>query len=1338
MRALIFDIETCSAVDLAKVGSWLYARHQTTDIRCISFCLIYDDGTRSVIETWPPGKPVPQTIMNFAADVNEPAIAFNNAFDRQIWNEILTPRYSFPAIAFERHRCAQAAALARALPASLDAAAAALGITTRKTKAGMTAMKKLARPRRQTAKERKAGLPLDFSASADDLAMLAEYNRNDVLMTIEIIDRIGLLSNSEQARWQLDQLINERGPHIDVGLIEAGLSISEEARIELHRELAELTGGTVTTPKQRDRILRWLGEHGCTLPNLGKETVADALLEPALSPQARQLLELRRSGAGAAALKFKTLLRWTDRQGAEPRIRYAYRFHGASSGRFTSMGVQLHNLRKPELVDVQGAIEAVQSGSLAEMYRRGFNRPLETIGHITRAVITTAPGNRLFIADLSGIEARGAAYVCGASEELEQWREFDRTNKAEDEPYYRTGITTFAQPPATARKTGKTGTLAFQYQGGIGAYRRVTGDAEMRDEIVADRRDAWRRDHPEHVQFWGVALLQAVQAIQYPGQEFTAQCATFQFDDATGFLEVTLPSGRKLTYPQARLIEDEQRDSVSFTFLDASGSRTGRMYHERRGSGAFGGLLLENITQALCRDIFVEAMPRLEAAGYKLVAHTHDEYCCEVPEDFGSLDEFLAIITTPPSWAPDLPIAAKGRISDRLIEINGPAIAADNAIDNAAQDLAERDELSEVLLEQDENDQSEPESTPEPMPIPTCAHEKWDDPGPAAQATPSPLPESPPSPPMPPPPDPGPAPPRSNGRGNGRDGYPHGEEAGPAAGPAIEEYLYKDAAGRLHMRLVRRIDSATGKKSFPTYHWVDGDWVVGWPDKVVPYRLPELLAAPADAVVLICEGEKGADMAARHGFIATTHPGGAGKWQSELAQYFVGKQKICIAEDHDTAGVKNTAAIIRALRDVVPVIGVLRFPELPEGGDSTDFFTRGGTAQALRVRIDEALKAGIARPHSLTNLDEVPFEEIRWLWLEHLPVGALVLITGVTGVGKTFALGDIIARITTGRDWPDGAKGAAPGTVVALIAEDQDKEFRRRLMGAGADLTRIKIFKYVRRNERNELFLIGEDLDKLEMACHDLGDVKLITIDPITAFMGSARGFDSHRATDVRSQLAPLKDVAERLDICVAAITHPSKGASSRAAIDAFIGSQAFIATARVGKYLIEELGEANDRGFRRPTGRILFTTPKNSDGPKPPTLAFRQEDIVLDYVPGTDRLIKSRHIVWDSEPVDLTADEARIANTPTPGSRSGDGRKARTAPAREFLREVLAGGLMLQKAIVERGAKQGFSLDQLKRAKSAIGAKAFKRRGENLNSPWMWALPEHVPADAEIEKEAE
>jgi hypothetical protein len=185
--------------------------------------------------------------------------------------------------------------------------------------------------------------------------------------------------------------------------------------------------------------------------------------------------------------------------------------------------------------------------------------------------------------------------------------------------------------------------------------------------------------------------------------EFAANGITFQYSRQTEFLEVTLPSGRKLTYLE--LIEDEQYGTTSFTFFDASSSASGRMYHERRGSGVFGGLLLENITQALCRDIFVAVMPKLEAANYPITTHTHDEWVCEVPDGHGSLDEFLHIVTTPPPWAQDLPIAAKARISDRLIEIPEPGqlltIVHDNAFANVVADLQENEPIGE---DEDEND----------------------------------------------------------------------------------------------------------------------------------------------------------------------------------------------------------------------------------------------------------------------------------------------------------------------------------------------------------------------------------------------------------------------------------------------------------------------------------------------------------------------------------------------------------------------------------------------------------------------------------------------------------
>jgi AAA domain len=532
----------------------------------------------------------------------------------------------------------------------------------------------------------------------------------------------------------------------------------------------------------------------------------------------------------------------------------------------------------------------------------------------------------------------------------------------------------------------------------------------------------------------------------------------------------------------------------------------------------------------------------------------------------------------------------------------------------------------------------------------------------------------------------------------------------------------------MHMRVVR-----TAAKTFPTYHWNGGEWTAGWPEKVVPYRLPELLAVSADTVVLICEGEKDADTATRYGFVATTNPGGAGKWQLELTDYFKDKQRVCLMQDNDEAGAKHTAKVLNALRNIVPAIGVVTFPELAAGGDLSDYFAHGGSKPYLITRIEQALKQGTARPYVLTDLDGEP-EADDWLWEGYLPLGALELMTGIPGVGKSLVQCDLIATITTGRPWPDGSPGPQPGNVIILTAEDRIADYKRRLAAAGANRSKVKILSYIRRNNRNELFLLAEDLDKLEQAIRDLGDVRLVAIDPITAFMGHGRGFDSHRATDVRSQLFPLKQLAEKLGVAFSAVTHPPKNAGVRIAIDSFIGSQAFVAASRAAHYCIAEMSDEDDRGHCRPTGRVLFTNVRTSHSAPVPTLAYHIEQVNIGWDRKRERNILVPRIVWAREPIDITADEARRMNQTV----SNDGRKTRNVPIKEFIRDMLiaAGAPVLQKIIVERGALRGFSYDQLWRARKAVGAIAFKHRGANLSSPWLWAMPEHVPTDAELKED--
>jgi hypothetical protein len=235
----------------------------------------------------------------------------------------------------------------------------------------------------------------------------------------------------------------------------------------------------------------------------------------------------------------------------------------------------------------------------------------------------------------------------------------------------------------------------------------------------------------------------------------------------------------------------------------------------------------------------------------------------------------------------------------------------------------------------------------------------------------------------------------SNGQdGNGRaadggfrahDAYSSGEQ--PRGAPTTR-YVYKDARGLLYMRVTR-----TNAKSFPTHRWEDGRWVSGWPATVIPYRLPELLAAPANEPIWITEGEKDADSVAALGLICTTNPGGAGKWQPELAQWFTGKQLIYLLEDNDDAGRAHAAKVSAALNGIVPTIVTVSFPELPEKGDVSDWLEAGGNRKLLIARAAEARKrSSTQRAYIITNLSSVKQRVIDWLWLGHLARGKLELL----------------------------------------------------------------------------------------------------------------------------------------------------------------------------------------------------------------------------------------------------------------------------------------------------------------------------------------------------------
>jgi putative DNA primase/helicase len=263
------------------------------------------------------------------------------------------------------------------------------------------------------------------------------------------------------------------------------------------------------------------------------------------------------------------------------------------------------------------------------------------------------------------------------------------------------------------------------------------------------------------------------------------------------------------------------------------------------------------------------------------------------------------------------------------------------------------------------------------------------------------------------------------------------------------------------------------------------------------------------------------------------------------------------------------------------------------------------------------------------------------------------------------------------------------------------------LIAAKANIDRVHIVKCIRTDGKDRQFLLGEDLDMIEKAVAQVGDVALISIDPITAYMGSK--LDSHKTVDVRNQLGPLKDLAEKIDVATSAITHPAKNPSQQA-IDQFIGSQAFIAAARIGHVCIREVaGEEN-----KETGRVLFANAKNNPHTIMPTLAYRIAEATVGQDEATRTSITAPYVVWDGV-VEITANQAVQA-------ASGGGKKDDAQKRAKALIEEMLGGLepVAAKDIYAEGNKRGLSEDQIKRAKSKFGKTII---AEQTANGWTWRI---------------
>lgn len=662
---VVIDFETRSACDLKKHGSYVYSEDPTTEILCMAYML---QGAQPFI--WKRGDNPDQMLrLIAAADTIE---AHNLFFEYGIWKNICEKRMGWPALPEEKLRCCMAKASQCALPRSLDGACSALGLEQQKDRKGHQIMMKLCRPRKPK-KDEPPGLY--WNEDPADLELLYKYCLQDVIAEEALSNALPDLPEKEQRIFALDRVINSRGIQADIASAHRMIEMVAEHEGKLLKRLGELTFGAVRTAKQTEVMRNHLRGLGCDLPDLTAKTVMEAL-NGDWSDEVREILEIRRSLGRSSAAKYQAII---DRASNDGRVRGSFLYHGAATGRVAGAGIQPQNL--PSRIklsdDPERMLSVVNTGGLEFLTALYDDDPMSVAGAVVRSILTASEGKELIVGDLSAIEGRMLAWLAGEETELEVYR-------SGKDPYVASAAMILHKryediTPEERNKIGKVATLSAGYMGSAGAARKFGGDAPYRElwsahgltgekleekideSIVNDIIRPWRQAHPKTVAFWYDIERACMAAVKEPGKIFTARSISYRVQDR--FLKCRLPSGRLLYYYDPEIMDvetswGEMKEAVTYLAVDGMTKKWVR-------TNTYGGKSVENVTQAAARDIMVEGMLRIEAAGYPVIMTIHDEVASEVPRGFGSVEEFERLMCVTPTWAPGLPLNAHGFRSKR-------------------------------------------------------------------------------------------------------------------------------------------------------------------------------------------------------------------------------------------------------------------------------------------------------------------------------------------------------------------------------------------------------------------------------------------------------------------------------------------------------------------------------------------------------------------------------------------------------------------------------------------------------------------------------------------------
>ncbi len=635
MRTLSIDIETYSSVDLAKSGVYRYA--EAPDFEIILFGYSVDAGPVQVVDL-ASGEAIPQEIQSAILDSKVIKWAFNAQFER-----VCLSKYFGVWLEPDSWRCTMVWSAYLGLPLSLEGAAIITGVDKKKLTEGKELIRYFSVPCKPTRSNdgRTRNLP---EHAPDKWDRFKAYNLRDVEAELSIQAKLQKFPVPEE-EWQnyiLDQQINDRGIQLDLELVSKAIQCDEKVREELTSRLKELT--ELENPNSVAQMKKWLSENGLETDSLDKASVKELLKDA--PDHLSEVLELRQLLAKSSVKKYSAM---ENAVCADGRARGLLQFYGANrTGRFAGRLIQVQNLPQNHLLDLKQARCLVRGGHY-EALELLYDSIPGVLSELIRTAFVPKKGYKFIVADFSAIEARVIAWLAGETWRNEVFATHGKIYEASASQMFRVPIEEITKG-SPLRQKGKIAELALGYGGSVGALKAMGAlDMGLTEEELKPLVYAWRNSNPNIVRLWWDVDRAVKEAV-------TERCRTethrISFEYRSGMLLIRLPSGRQLTYVKPR-IGINSFGSESVTYEGIGGTKK----WERIES--YGPKFVENIVQALSRDILCYSMRKLDEKDFDIVMHVHDEVVLEVPIEI-SVQDICALMGHTPPWAQELLLRADG------------------------------------------------------------------------------------------------------------------------------------------------------------------------------------------------------------------------------------------------------------------------------------------------------------------------------------------------------------------------------------------------------------------------------------------------------------------------------------------------------------------------------------------------------------------------------------------------------------------------------------------------------------------------------------------------------